>query len=54
MTIALCATIHFTLIITIGDGGGSIRYKRKEQRKARRSGDDRWEMAQPQRKSAKE
>lgn len=42
------------LIITIGDGGGSIRYKRKEQRKARRSGDDRREMAQPQRRSAKE
>ena len=42
------------LIITIGDGGGSIRYKRKEQRKARRSSDDRREMAQPQRRSAKE
>lgn len=41
------------LIITIGDGGGSIRYKRKEQRKARRSGDDRWEMAQGRRRSTK-
>lgn len=50
MTIALCATIHFTLIITIGDGWGSIRYKRKEQRKARRNGDDRWEMAQGRRR----
>lgn len=41
------------LIITIGDGGGSIRYKRKEQRKTRRSGDDRWEMAQGRRRSTK-
>ena len=41
------------LIIYIMDGGGSIRYKRKEQRKARRSGDDRWEMAQGRRRSTK-
>lgn len=27
------------LIIYIGDGGGSIRYKRKEQKKAHRNGD---------------
>lgn len=42
------------LIITIGDGGGSIRYKRKEQRKAHRSGDDRWEMALGRRISTEE
>lgn len=34
------------LIIYIGDSGGSIRHERKEQRKARRSSDYRWEMAQ--------
>lgn len=42
------------LIIYIGDGGVSIRYKRKEQRKARQSGDDRWEMVQGQRRSTEE
>ena len=42
------------LIIYIGDGGGSIRYKRKEQRKAHWSGDDHWEMAQGRRRSTEE
>lgn len=52
-----CCTKHYRplhLIITIRDGGGSIRYKRKEQRKAHRSGDDRWEMAQGWRISTEE
>lgn len=42
------------LIIYIEDGGVSIRYKRKEQRKARQSGDDRWEMVQGRRRSTEE
>lgn len=42
------------LIIYIGDGVGNIGYGRKEQRKARRSGDDHWEMAQGQRRSTEE
>lgn len=33
------------LIIYIGDGGGNIEDTEEEQRKARRSGDDRWKMA---------
>lgn len=34
------------LIIYIGDGEGNIEDTEEEQRKAHRSGDDRWEMAQ--------
>ena len=39
------------LIIYIGDGEGSIRHEWKGQWKTRRSGDDRWEMAQGLRSS---
>lgn len=41
------------LIIYIGDGEGNIEDTEEEQRKTHRSGDDRWEMAQGQRKSTK-
>lgn len=41
------------LIIYIGDGEGNIEDTEEEQRKTRRSGDDRWEMAQGRRRSTK-
>lgn len=41
------------LIIYIGDGEGNIDDTEEEQRKARRNGDDHWEMAQERRRSTK-
>lgn len=42
------------LIIYIGDGEGNIEDSEKGQWKARRSGDDHWEMAQGRRRSTEE
>lgn len=42
------------LIIYIGDGEGNIEDSEERQWKARRNGDDRWEMAQGRRRSTEE